>query len=61
MHTHTRTRTHVTSVRAHYGNAIITAPHNKLNNGGCAHTCVPISATSMCQCNAGYELLDNGG
>ena len=42
------------------GNAIITAPHCKLNNGGCAHTCVPIGVTRMCQCNAGYELLDDG-
>ena len=61
-HTHTHTHTHLTSVRAHYDNAIITAPHSKLKNGGCAHTsCVPIGATRMCQCNAGYELSDDGG
>jgi len=38
---------------------IITDPHCTLNNGGCAHVCIPFGTTRICQCNAGYELLDD--
>jgi len=39
--------------------AIITEPHCALNNGGCAHTCVSFGNTRICQCDAGYELLED--
>ena len=39
---------------------IITEPHCTLNNGGCAHICVPFGTTRKCQCTAGYKLLDDG-